>query len=58
MITIRSIIDILFHETLSTLKVLAFPPLLTRLLSLCQQASQLGILITFVYDFHFNYLCK
>ncbi len=38
-----------------TIKALALPSTLIRLLVL---STQLGILITFVYTFHFNYLCK
>jgi hypothetical protein len=52
------IIDICFLETLSTLKALVLPSIFIRLLGLGTQAIQLGVLTTFVYTFHFNYLCK
>ncbi len=60
-----SSINIHFQETFSTLMKVAslkiawhFPPLLIRRLGLCTQTIQFGILITFVYPFHFNHLCK
>jgi hypothetical protein len=37
---------------------LTIPFTLIRPLGLCNQAIQLGILITFVYTFQFNYLGK
>jgi hypothetical protein len=54
----RLTINICFHKTLSTLKALALPSILISPLGLCTQAIQLSILISFMYTFHFNYLCK
>jgi len=39
-------------------KALALPPLLIRQLGLFTEASQLGLLITFVNTSCFNYFCK
>jgi hypothetical protein len=60
----RSIIDICSNETFSNLINVIFSngawasPLLIRPLGLLTQAFQLGILITFVNTFCFNYHCK
>jgi hypothetical protein len=52
------IFDICFQRTFSTLKALVLPSILIKPLGLFTQANQLGILKTFVYTFHFNYLCN
>ena len=46
------------YETFSTLKVLALPSILIRPLGPYTQVLHLDNLTTFVYIFHFTYLCK
>ncbi len=53
---LRSIIDILFHDNYSTplsIKVLELPLTFNRTLCMSTEASSLGILISFVNNFHF-----
>jgi hypothetical protein len=60
----RLITNICFYVTLSTWikavfkKVLMLPSNLIGPFGLCAQPIQVGIIITFVYTYHFNYHCK